>query len=173
MGTNNRFAVAVHALALLTRSQGEPVKSEVLAQSIGTNPVVVRRILGCLAKARLVASQSGSNGGTRLIRHPKDINLLEVYRSVEADNLFSLRLPEEADPHCDGVAHNMQDVLDEIMEQADAALSAVLAKLTLADVFLSVRQRLANNPNISAEAHGCEEEDPRHMIELPPGKALS
>ena len=41
---NSRFAVAIHILALLDASKEMHTTSEFLAQSIGTNPVVVRRI---------------------------------------------------------------------------------------------------------------------------------
>jgi Rrf2 family protein len=146
MATDNRFAVAVHALALLTfeSESGTPLKSEFLAQHINTNPVVVRRILSSLAKARLVTSQAGANGGSRLARSPENISLLEIYRAVNADNLFSL---EHKPSPASSIGQQMQTVLDEIVEAADAALAGVLCKITLADVFQSVCERGGHDPS--------------------------
>ena len=55
---NSRFTVATHILALLMlteeRRPGEPAKSHIMAGSINTNPIVVRRILKQLRDAGLV-----------------------------------------------------------------------------------------------------------------------
>ena len=45
MPVSVRFAVAVHALVVLATSE-EPASSGLLAESVGTNPVVIRRLLG-------------------------------------------------------------------------------------------------------------------------------
>ncbi|HEX8852924.1 MAG TPA: Rrf2 family transcriptional regulator, partial [Pyrinomonadaceae bacterium] len=82
MSANSRFAVAVHALTLLAWAGEEPVKSEYLACSVNTNPVVIRRILCALARAGLVTSQTGASGGSRLARPAAEITLREVYRAV-------------------------------------------------------------------------------------------
>lgn len=145
MSTSHRFAVAVHALGLLAHEEGEALKSENLAKKIGTNPVVIRRILGSLSKANLVISQTGSSGGTRLVRPPNQITMLDIYRAVEADNLFSLQLPDDGDPNC-VIGKVMQEVLDEIVVKADLALAGVLAKITLDDVFQSALKRSGFDP---------------------------
>ncbi len=62
MSTNSRFAVAVHVLSLMAWSGEEPLKSEQVAESVNTNPVVIRRMLLELAEAGLVVSQTGSLG---------------------------------------------------------------------------------------------------------------
>ena len=43
--TSCRFAVAVHVLAVLAYKEGEAVTSALLASSVNTNPVVIRRLL--------------------------------------------------------------------------------------------------------------------------------
>ena len=50
VASNTRFAVALHVLAFLASREG-PVKSSLIARSVGTNPVVVRRIIARLAEA--------------------------------------------------------------------------------------------------------------------------
>jgi DNA-binding IscR family transcriptional regulator len=45
MRTSCRFAMAVHVLAVLAYKDGDRVTSELLAHSVNTNPVVIRRLL--------------------------------------------------------------------------------------------------------------------------------
>ena len=62
----------------------EPLKSEQVAESVNTNPVVIRRMLLELAEAGLVVSQTGSLGGSKLANDPSKTTLLDVKRwSVE------------------------------------------------------------------------------------------
>ena len=77
-----RFAVAIHVLVLLAAVE-EPATSAFIAGSVRTNPVVIRRILGRLKRAGLVAGRSGPRGGFRLARPPRRISLAEVYVAVE------------------------------------------------------------------------------------------
>jgi DNA-binding IscR family transcriptional regulator len=83
MSTNSRFAVAVHVLSLMAWSGEEPLKSEQVAESVNTNPVVIRRMLLDLAQAGLVVSQTGSMGGSRLATDPAKTTLLDVYQALE------------------------------------------------------------------------------------------
>src|SRR4029453_1250593 len=90
MSTNSRFAVAVHVLTLMAWSGEEPLKSDQVAESVNTNPVVIRRMLCELAEAGLVVSQTGSLGGTRLATNPAETTLLDIYEALECGSVFSL-----------------------------------------------------------------------------------
>ena len=57
--------------------------SEMIAESVNTNPVVIRRILSKLRDADLVDSKSGPNGGSEIARHPSKIKLSEIYEAVD------------------------------------------------------------------------------------------
>ena len=68
----------------LDRDSGKgPVCSNMIAQSVHTNPVVIRRLMSELEKASLVASTSGRSGGFSLARPAPQITLADVYRAVE------------------------------------------------------------------------------------------
>src|ERR1700693_5685514 len=70
--SNSRFATAIHICCLLALSEGKgPITSDYMAASVNTNPVVIRRILALLRKARIVASTLGTNGGW-LLSEPKE-----------------------------------------------------------------------------------------------------
>jgi Rrf2 family protein len=132
MSTSSRFAVAVHILTLMAWTEDEALKSEQVAESVNTNPVVIRRLLCELSEANLVISQTGSLGGSRLGRKPNDITLLDVYRAVEVPGVFSLhRQPPSR--HCP-VGVNIEQVLGEVFEETNSAVEQVLAKISIRDV---------------------------------------
>jgi Rrf2 family protein len=132
MSTSSRFAVAVHVLTLMAWAEEEPLKSEQVAESVNTNPVVIRRMLCELAESKLVVSQTGSTGGTKLARRPDHITLLDIYQAVENRGVFSLhRHPPNR--HCP-VGVNIGTVLNEVLDEVDSAVEQVLANITVKDV---------------------------------------
>ncbi len=132
MSTNSRFAVAVHVLTLMAWAEDEPLKSEQVAESVNTNPVVIRRILCELAQAKLVISQTGSMGGSRLARKPAEITLLDVYQAVESRGVFSL--PKHPPSRRCPVGVNIETVLSNVLEEVDYAVDKVLTNITIKDV---------------------------------------
>jgi Rrf2 family protein len=130
--------MAVHVLAVLAYKDGDRVTSELLARSVNTNPVVIRRLLLALQQARLVETRKGAGFGSRLSRSAARINLGEVFRAVEQDEAFCLprKKPNQACP----VGHCIQAALERVFRSALAALEEDLAKRTLADVLTLVQE---------------------------------
>jgi len=141
MGISSRFAVAVHVLTLLEASGGEPVTSSRIAVSANTNPVVIRRLLCMLSRAGLTASRLGAGGGSLLARPASEITLLDVYRAVEAGDLFAMH-SERPDPRCPIGCH-IQKALGAATGAAERALEGVLAERTIADVLAEVEATAA------------------------------
>ena len=145
MKTSSRFAVAVHilTLAMLARSEAgeELVTSERMADSVDTNPVVIRRILGSLRKAGLVVSQPGPHGGWRLARPPEQMTLLDVYRALEDEPIFALH-HHPPSPSCI-VGRHMPSVLGNVFREAESAMERKLAEFTVAEVIDEVVAKLA------------------------------
>jgi Rrf2 family protein len=137
MSTSSRFAVAVHMLVLMAGAGNEPVKSDQMAGSVNTNPVVIRRILCALARAGLVISQTGAAGGSRLGRKPGQIPLSEVYRAVEGGSIFALHR-QSPSRYCP-VGGNIEEVMKEILEEVNLAVERALARTTIEDVWQSVQ----------------------------------
>jgi Rrf2 family protein len=136
---SSRFAVAVHILTALALNEGRPVRSEQIARSAATHPVVIRRLLQALNEAGLTRSQLGQGGGALLARTVDQITLLDVFRATEEGALFALHRGEP-DPHCI-VGRNIQAVLRAATARAEAALGRELAGTTLADVAREIRSR--------------------------------
>jgi Rrf2 family protein len=136
MAANSQFSMAVHILAMLARSEGENVKSECLAGSVNTNAVVVRRLLGQLSHAKLVSSQTGAAGGTRLAKHPSDIKLADVYHAVCCGEVFALH-PKGANKDCP-VGRNIEAVLCHLQKEIDRTVGEKLSEYTLGDVLKKI-----------------------------------
>lgn len=132
MAANSQFAIAVHILAILARNCDERIKSDYIARSVNTNPVVVRRLLSALYEKGLVVSQTGVCGGSCLTRKPRNIRLLEIYRAVSKSGVFSLHrnLPDQ---NC-SIGKNIQTVLEKLQSEIDEAVEEKLAQYTLQDV---------------------------------------
>src|SRR6267142_5981384 len=90
MRTSCRFAMAVHVLAVLAYKEGDRATSALLASSVNTNPVIIRRLLLALQRAKLVETRQGAGSGSRLSRSPARINLAQVYRAVENPEPFAV-----------------------------------------------------------------------------------
>jgi Rrf2 family protein len=137
MSTSSRFAVAVHTLTLMAWAEDESLKSEQVAESVNTNPVVIRRMLCDLAEANLVVSQPGSMGGSRLSRKPGEITLLDVYHAVECPGVFSLHR-QPANPECP-VGMYIESALGSVFAETNSAVEHVLAGITIKDVMLRLK----------------------------------
>ena len=163
MSTNSRFAVAVHVLTLMAWSGEEPLKSEQVAESVNTNPVVIRRMLCELAEAGLVVSQTGSLGGSRLAADPAKTTLLDVYQALECGGVFSLhRQPPSRD--CP-VGVNIETVLSNVLLEVDTAVEAVLANITISDVVQRLKPCVAKETNTTVGK--VEKRNGRQRITLP------
>ena len=132
MAANSQFAIAVHILAMLAKSCDERIKSDSIAKSVNTNPVVIRRLLSTLYENGLVVSQTGVCGGSCLTRKPEDIGLLEVYRAVSKGEVFSLH-PNTPDQNC-SIGKNISSVLEKLQKEIDGAIEEKLSRYTLQDV---------------------------------------
>lgn len=135
MSDSQRFPVAAHALAYLAhkgaRSPAEAVASGVLAASVPTNPVVIRRVTAMLAKAGLIATRAGAAGGSWLLKAPEEIGLDEVLRAV--NGCAHLGSPPAGAKGCPVGEHIPRQVA-RVLTAADTAAAERLAGITIADL---------------------------------------
>jgi Rrf2 family protein len=126
MAANSLLAGAVQMLCVIAWRGDEGANAEMLAKSLNTNPVVVRRILKALEGQGLVALRPGRHGGVELSRSPADITLEDVYRAIEPDGtLFALR--ERGNTRCP-VNRTMQRSLPALFGAADTAVRDTLRR---------------------------------------------
>ena len=133
MQITSRFTMALHLLCCIDLFGGSTkVTSDFLAGSIGTNPVVVRRLLGQLKDAGLVTVARGT-GGCAITRPLDQISFLDVYRAVGAvdDDLFHFH--ESPNPECP-VGGNIQELLGGRLKGIQRAMELEMGKQTLQEL---------------------------------------
>lgn len=133
MAGNSRFSIAIHVLTMLAQKGCDGrVKSEYIAKSVNTNPVVIRRLFCSLQEANLVVSQVGASGGTCLARPAEDIRLSEIYGAVASGDIFSLH-PKTPNQDCP-IGKNIEAVLCGLQKEIDKSIEEKLAQYTLKDI---------------------------------------
>lgn len=128
------FAVAVHAMALLSQSN-EGYSSAFVAGSVNTNPAFLRRVLAVLGRANLVESREGRDGGYRLTRPADQITLAEVYRVTSRGETL-LERPSDTSPLCP-IGSGIPDAFSEIVDSVERNVELELGRHTIADLATS------------------------------------
>ena len=143
---STRFAVAIHILLLLAAArQGcaalRPMTSQAIARSVNTNPVVVRRITGQLARAGLVRVRRGP-GGAELTRGAEFITLADVWGAVtpQAGVLLPLHVGPNQACH---IGREVHAVLRRSFASAERAMLDALAGTTVAGLLTTLPEEIA------------------------------
>lgn len=139
--SNSRFAVAIHTLAVLAYHSERPASSDVVARSVNTNPVVIRRLIALLRRAGLVTTQNGRGGGFTLARDPREITLLDIYRAVEERELIPVH--EGSNRRCP-IGREVSEVLHRYTGAAERALEQSLRRTTLQQVVSAIGRRISD-----------------------------
>jgi len=137
MASNSKFAIAIHTAGIIAVFKGKPVASKMIADSVKTNPVVIRRIIGSFAKYDLVKVQMGTCGGARLTRPPEKITLADIYMAIGEDGIFEI--PTLCESHGCDFGRTVRPVIQEILDDAENGLIERLRSVTLAEVLKKVR----------------------------------
>ncbi len=121
---------ALHVLTLLAVLPQQKLTSEVLAKSVGCNPVCIRTLLGLLKEAGFVKVQSGT-GGASLIADPKEVTLYDVYAAVDKADLNELiGLHPNPAQECP-VGRNIHTLLEEPYTQVATSVKEEMKRHTL------------------------------------------
>ncbi len=140
MASNSKLAIAIHTAGMLAFGEQMPLTSKIIAESVDTNPVVIRRIIGNLVKHGLVEVKMGTGGGSRLTRQPREITLADIYLALEEGYIFNV--PELEKSHCCPIGKVVRPVLKKFFGEAENGLIEKLRKITLQDILNDVRKEL-------------------------------
>ena len=133
MLSSSRFVVAVHVMSLLAHyGKNGPVCSGIIAKSVDTNPVVIRRLMSQLESKTLVVSTSGRAGGFVLGRPADEITLSQIYQAVEDEQVFRVHRCSE-NPHCDTARQIFKALMPKLAE-ASQAMTAALSRTKLSEI---------------------------------------
>jgi Rrf2 family protein len=129
MAANTRMATAIQILCVIAYKGADGTNSEIVAKSLRTNPVVVRRLLKSMEQQGLVAIRPGKDGGVQLGRAPNQITLDQIYKAVEGEAaVFALR--PRGNASC-AVGSRMKGLLTPVFEAANNAVEQTLRQTTL------------------------------------------
>ena len=142
MQISSKFTIGVHLLAVIVfLAEGEKVTSNVLAGSIGVNPVIVRGVLSQLKEAGIVNTRQGASGVT--LNRPLDqISFYDIYKAVDSvkdEGLF--RFHEHPSPDCP-VGRNIHFAVDGRLDQVQTAMENEMKEIKLSDVVQDVREQI-------------------------------
>lgn len=104
--------------------------SQELADSVDTNPVVIRRQLARLKNAGLMESQNGPNGGYYLTRDADEMTLWDLYTATREGDFFNRPKPN---PDC-VVGSNLKYLVEDTFHGAEMAMKPEFEAVTISDL---------------------------------------
>ncbi len=131
MKRNSRLSLALHTLSHMAAEPENWQTSADIAAHAGTNPVVVRRVLGRLREAGLLSSERGHAKGWRLARPPHEITLADIYVALEESIVASDQDVKKSPCSVETALHQQ---ITNIMEEIETSLIERLAETTIADM---------------------------------------
>lgn len=131
MKRNSRLSLALHTLCHMAGDPARVRTSADIAEHAGTNPVVVRRVLGRLREAGLLNSEKGHAGGWRLARTPEEITLADVYLALDERMIAS---DESDDALSCSVEHALHKRVAGVLEEVEHSLVEKLAETSISAI---------------------------------------
>lgn len=137
MKYSHKLSDGVHILAYVDIFRDGDLSSTAIANSIESNPSLVRRLMSALVKAGLLETHPGVVA-PRLARPAADISLLDVYRAIEGNQRL-LHVDDKTNPSC-VVGGNIQDTLNgvyaDVQRQAEATMAGVSLQQVIDDILV-------------------------------------
>lgn len=144
MQISMKCSVAVHCLIFIHEAKGKAkVTSQLLAQSTGSNPVVIRGILSALKKAGIITVTRGI-GGAELCKAPSDITLFAIYHALEPNGLSSLIGIHPCEGRECPVAKNIRSVLQRPYQKIEDAVRQAMKGITLESMIADFHDAIEN-----------------------------
>jgi len=131
MKRNSRLSLALHTLSHMAGDPGRVRTSAHIADHAGTNPVVVRRVLGKLREAGLLTSEKGHAGGWKLAREPESITLADVYLALDESLIAS---GEDDHASSCSVENALQRRVSGLMAEIEQSLVDRLRETTISEM---------------------------------------
>jgi DNA-binding IscR family transcriptional regulator len=139
MKRNSRLSGVLHVLLHMAEHEG-PLTSEMLAKPMGTNPVVIRRIMAGLRDQGYVQSGKGHGGGWTLACDLSKVTLRDIYAALGSPSV--LAMGNRAETAGCVIEQAVNATLGAALRDAEALLLARFGKVTLAMLSADVHERL-------------------------------
>jgi len=142
MRASSKFTTAIHLCIYIDCSNDELVSSQTLAESVKTNPVVIRRLIGQLRKQGIVGSVAGAKGGFYLAKPVDKLTLWDIYLVVRDDKFFN---KPKVNPDCK-VSSNLAVLVDEVYSESELSMKNSMEKVTVAQLTDKLSDILEGSP---------------------------
>jgi len=140
MKRDSKLSGVLHVLLHMLGMKA-PVTSAQLGKMMGTNPVVVRRVMAGLRDQGFVTSAKGHGGGWMIDCDPAAVTLADIHRAVGEPTLVAMGHRTEM-PGC-LVEQAVNGALDGAFREVEAVFQAHLKAVTLAVLSADFNRRLA------------------------------
>ncbi len=130
MRLSTQFTVTVQMLLLITIFKDKKMNSEMLSESTGANPVMIRQLYGKLKRADILSVSPGK-GVPALKRPPEEISLWDIYMAVEGYNPGDLfQFHPKISQGCQ-IGRFFKEILEVHLDEAVMAMKEKLEKVSL------------------------------------------
>jgi Rrf2 family transcriptional repressor of oqxAB len=128
-----RFSTAVQVVLSVALAEHDDFRctSEMLAEGLGTNPSLIRKLLFPLSRDGLIRPSVGKGGGLRLGRAADRITLGDVYQSV-IENKAILAIRDDIPSRC-RISANINEFFDTVTGEAERAMLETLQRRTITE----------------------------------------
>jgi DNA-binding IscR family transcriptional regulator len=148
MKRDSKLSSVLHVLLHLAHSE-RPMTSEQMAGMLGTNPVLVRRVLAGLRERGYISSERGHGGGWTVTCDLAKVTLRDIYHAVGAPTVFAMGNRNE---HSACLVEQVVNAsLEGAFAEAEALLVERLGEVSLADLSRDFNGRYNNHPHRSPE----------------------
>ncbi|OYO28977.1 Rrf2 family transcriptional regulator [Janthinobacterium sp. PC23-8] len=142
MRPDSKLSSILHVLLHMAHA-GRAMTSEEMAACLGTNPVLVRRVMAGLRERGYVASTKGHGGGWSISCDLAQVTLRDIYDAVGAPTVFAMGNRVEQ-PGC-LVEQAVNQSLASAFDEAEALLIARLGEVSLTDLSARFNHLHANH----------------------------
>lgn len=142
MQISSKFTIAVHIIAVIDYfGDTEKITSNVLADSIGANPVIIRSVMGNLKEAGIISISQGRSGIV-LAKALNEITFYDVYKAVDSvDDEGIFRFHDKPNPKCP-VGKRIHAAMDDKLKRVQDAMENELHLITVADVVEDIKKEV-------------------------------
>ncbi|MBU0278889.1 Rrf2 family transcriptional regulator [Gemella sp. zg-1178] len=141
MQFSSKLTITLHILLTIYKFQNvDKVTSTYIAESLTTNPVIIRNILGKLKKSGIISVETGV-GGAKIIKNIEDISLLDIFLAIEDDNKKLFLSHDNVNTDCP-VGANVKDVINPVFNEIQIDFENSLRKIKFSSLCYDLDKRI-------------------------------
>ncbi len=127
---------AIHVLVYITSDEEHSLSSTAIADSINTNPALVRKIMKQLREAKIIETVHGKSE-PKLIEDPRRITLKDIYMAV--DNRPIIKPDYNTADFC-YIGKGIAPILEKKYDQVQEAMLSEMNKITLDSIITDINK---------------------------------